>query len=261
MTKISSSSFYSEYHGHKLRHLEALYPLLRAESDALLWTAGDSSLDNKYDIAHASVHPFRSHVRYSFFLYYSLQVLDQPRSAGGGSLRRRAEPPQERGRRRPLVELPVGRSIRRRESQGCEYHRRQRGRQRLRRWGEGTTRQSGEEVLGHQRGRGGHDAQRAHAQTATAGRVPPGQHIAGGRADRVRRRERHRALPRAMHRGLDGGTAVPALGVPVAGAFVRVRTGKFASSRFSSRWCPYEESISRVRFGAHHRHVFCILGR
>jgi hypothetical protein len=50
MTKISSSSFYSEYHGHKIRHLEALYPLLRAESDALLWTAGDSSLDNKYDI-------------------------------------------------------------------------------------------------------------------------------------------------------------------------------------------------------------------
>ena len=44
---ISSASYYSEYHGHKLRHLEAIYPLLRDGSDALLWTAGDSSLDNK----------------------------------------------------------------------------------------------------------------------------------------------------------------------------------------------------------------------
>ena len=47
-TKLSSPSFYSEYHGHKLRHLRILYPLLRANSDALIWTAGDSSLDNKY---------------------------------------------------------------------------------------------------------------------------------------------------------------------------------------------------------------------
>jgi hypothetical protein len=45
---LSSPSFYSEYHGHKLRHLHVLYPLLRANSDALIWTAGDSSLDNKY---------------------------------------------------------------------------------------------------------------------------------------------------------------------------------------------------------------------
>lgn len=48
--KISSRSFYNEYHGHKLSHLQRLYPLLRSSSnhDALIWTAGDSSLDNKY---------------------------------------------------------------------------------------------------------------------------------------------------------------------------------------------------------------------
>ena len=46
--KISSRSFYNEYHGHKLSHLRTLYPPLRSSSDALIWTAGDSSLDNKY---------------------------------------------------------------------------------------------------------------------------------------------------------------------------------------------------------------------
>ena len=48
--KISSRSFYNEYHGHKLSHLQTLYPPLRSSSDndALIWTAGDSSLDNKY---------------------------------------------------------------------------------------------------------------------------------------------------------------------------------------------------------------------
>ncbi|KAK1735127.1 hypothetical protein QTG54_014193 [Skeletonema marinoi] len=46
--KISSKSFYNEYHGHKLAHLRTLYPPLRSSCDALIWTAGDSSLDNKY---------------------------------------------------------------------------------------------------------------------------------------------------------------------------------------------------------------------
>lgn len=46
--KISSSSFYGEYHGHKVHHLSTLLPHLRSTSDALIWTAGDSSLDNKY---------------------------------------------------------------------------------------------------------------------------------------------------------------------------------------------------------------------
>jgi hypothetical protein len=46
--KIPSSHFYKEYHGHKISHLEALYSVLRKDSEALIWTAGDSSLDNKY---------------------------------------------------------------------------------------------------------------------------------------------------------------------------------------------------------------------
>lgn len=48
MAKISSTSFYGEYHGHKINHLETLYPLLRDDSDGIIWTAGDSSLDNKH---------------------------------------------------------------------------------------------------------------------------------------------------------------------------------------------------------------------
>ena len=46
--KISSSDFYGEYYGHKVKHLQALYPGLRQSCDSLIWTAGDSSLDNKY---------------------------------------------------------------------------------------------------------------------------------------------------------------------------------------------------------------------
>jgi hypothetical protein len=46
--KVSSSKFYSEYHGHLVEHLEILLPNLRATSDSLIWTAGDSSLDNKH---------------------------------------------------------------------------------------------------------------------------------------------------------------------------------------------------------------------
>jgi hypothetical protein len=46
--KVSSSRFYGEFHGHKLKDLNRLYPVLRESSDFLIWTAGDSSLDNKY---------------------------------------------------------------------------------------------------------------------------------------------------------------------------------------------------------------------
>lgn len=47
-TKVSSRAFYREFRGHPVRHLEQLLPELRASSDRLIWTAGDSSLDNKY---------------------------------------------------------------------------------------------------------------------------------------------------------------------------------------------------------------------
>lgn len=46
--RIRSSDFYGEYHGHKVEHLEKLLPLLRSSYDCLIWTSGDSSLDNKY---------------------------------------------------------------------------------------------------------------------------------------------------------------------------------------------------------------------
>jgi len=46
--KIDKVQFYGEYHGHIIPHLKLLYPRLRSSSDSLIWTAGDSSLDNKY---------------------------------------------------------------------------------------------------------------------------------------------------------------------------------------------------------------------
>lgn len=45
---ISAAEFYSEFHGHKVSHLEKLLPHLRQSSANLIWTAGDSSLDNKH---------------------------------------------------------------------------------------------------------------------------------------------------------------------------------------------------------------------
>ena len=45
---IPAREFYAEYHGHPVPHLRTLLPALRSSSDALIWTAGDSSLDNKY---------------------------------------------------------------------------------------------------------------------------------------------------------------------------------------------------------------------
>ena len=47
-SKINASSFVGNYHGHKVSHLETLYPLVRQSCQSIIWTAGDSSLDNKY---------------------------------------------------------------------------------------------------------------------------------------------------------------------------------------------------------------------
>jgi hypothetical protein len=46
--KIDSTRYYAEYHGHLVEHLKVLLPALRESSDSMIWTAGDSSLDNKY---------------------------------------------------------------------------------------------------------------------------------------------------------------------------------------------------------------------
>ena len=62
---IDASRFYGEYHGHKVVHLEVLLPKLRESSDALIWTAGDSSLDNKYWFSdpRPAVGPYRQVLR------------------------------------------------------------------------------------------------------------------------------------------------------------------------------------------------------
>ncbi|KAG7342334.1 hypothetical protein IV203_007427 [Nitzschia inconspicua] len=70
VTKVDSSRYYSEYYGHKVRHLEVLLPQLRADTDSLIWTAGDSSLDNKY---------WFSDIRSAVGLAGYEQVLDPPR--------------------------------------------------------------------------------------------------------------------------------------------------------------------------------------
>lgn len=46
--RISSDNFYLEYHGHQISDLERLHSHLRKSTDALVWLAGDSSLDNKH---------------------------------------------------------------------------------------------------------------------------------------------------------------------------------------------------------------------
>lgn len=46
--QVSSLAFYSEYYGHPISDLKKIYPCLRESSSSLIWTAGDSSLDNKY---------------------------------------------------------------------------------------------------------------------------------------------------------------------------------------------------------------------
>ena len=45
---INSSSFYGEYHGHRLNDLEACLSYFRSQSSSIIFLAGDSSLDNKF---------------------------------------------------------------------------------------------------------------------------------------------------------------------------------------------------------------------
>lgn len=48
MEKIPRQSFYKEYYGHRVEHLEAVSSHLRSEGKAKILLAGDSSLDNKF---------------------------------------------------------------------------------------------------------------------------------------------------------------------------------------------------------------------
>jgi len=47
-TGVNAHAFYNEYHGHPVPDLEAIIASLRAREKKLIWTAGDSSLDNKF---------------------------------------------------------------------------------------------------------------------------------------------------------------------------------------------------------------------
>ena len=48
MERVDSQSYYDEYHGHKVQHLSHILPALRSTTHPVIWTAGDSSLDNKF---------------------------------------------------------------------------------------------------------------------------------------------------------------------------------------------------------------------
>ena len=47
---FSADAYYGEYHGHLTKHLEVVHEALRSHppTKRIIWTAGDSSLDNKY---------------------------------------------------------------------------------------------------------------------------------------------------------------------------------------------------------------------
>ncbi|KAL3902427.1 MAG: hypothetical protein SGILL_010827 [Bacillariaceae sp.] len=93
-TKVSSSRFYGEYHGHRTEHLEILLPMLREASDCLIWTAGDSSLDNKYwfsDVRPAVgpyadfLNPPQSNADVTYWLNALLAEEQQQQRTGGSN--------------------------------------------------------------------------------------------------------------------------------------------------------------------------------
>lgn len=48
MSRIDARSYYSQYHGHPISHLEVALEAMRGDQKAAIFLAGDSSLDNKY---------------------------------------------------------------------------------------------------------------------------------------------------------------------------------------------------------------------
>ena len=45
---VPQSAYYEEFHGHQVEHLDKILPCLRKRNKSIIFTAGDSSLDNKY---------------------------------------------------------------------------------------------------------------------------------------------------------------------------------------------------------------------
>ena len=62
---VHSHSYYGEYFGHPVRDLEEVVQTLRAQGKHLVWTAGDSSLDNKvwFNESHDAVNGYESILR------------------------------------------------------------------------------------------------------------------------------------------------------------------------------------------------------
>lgn len=93
--RISSQDFYQEYYGHHVSHLRQLLPQLRRASDRLIFTAGDSSLDNKYWIHQTApavpgayselLDPPQSKQDVTYWLNYLLHLQQQEAATQGGS--------------------------------------------------------------------------------------------------------------------------------------------------------------------------------
>jgi len=65
MERVNTRAYYSEYHGHKVHHLRSILNGMRSTNDGknpIIFTAGDSSLDNKYwfDDRAAAVGAYRN---------------------------------------------------------------------------------------------------------------------------------------------------------------------------------------------------------
>ncbi|GAX09473.1 hypothetical protein FisN_6Lh148 [Fistulifera solaris] len=81
-SKVSAKAYYGEYHGHRIKDLEPILVALREKSSRLIWTAGDSSLDNKYWVEEEAtavgaykyvLQPPRSIQDVTFWLNYHCQ--------------------------------------------------------------------------------------------------------------------------------------------------------------------------------------------
>ena len=59
--RVGASEYYSEYHGHPVEDLNKIVQALREQGKTIIWTAGDSSLDNKFwfDESHAAVNGYQ----------------------------------------------------------------------------------------------------------------------------------------------------------------------------------------------------------
>ena len=88
---VHSHSYYGEYFGHPVRDLEEVVETLRAQGKHLVWTAGDSSLDNKvwFNESHDAVNGYESILRPPIMkadvTYWLNKFMAERGSAGGAA--------------------------------------------------------------------------------------------------------------------------------------------------------------------------------